>query len=182
MIDAYCGIRVDAERSKIDTALAELRTSGYAEKRGNLWYLAPAEFKTARGNSRAPQFEEMDFWIAFAIAGIGVDCELIRLIGMLDFVVRTLPSYDEIYGGINRLVAAGLMTHRRGVFSPTEQSTQLLAKAKTLAKKDMYDQFDSFKRLTLCPCCGATLKRVRWNVPITEDEFARVIQEHQDEF
>lgn len=74
------------------------------------------------------------------------------------------------------------MTHRRGVFSPTEQSTQLLAKSKTLAKKDIYDQFDAFKRLVLCPCCGATLKRVRWNVPITEDEFARVIQEHQDEF
>jgi len=172
-IDSYAKTRANAPdyATLRAAAMGDLEREGHIEKRGKLWYLQPSAFKEARGNSYAPEFEEMDFCVLLAIVGVGDDCELSNLIGTFDFIVRTLPAYDEIYGGLNRLHAAKLIVQKRGRFSPSEKAKALFATAKSNAKRSMYDQLEALKRLVLCPCCGVPLKRVSWRIQITESEF-----------
>ncbi len=176
-IGTFTRCRTDSKQFKTerDLALAELQNEGYAEKRGTLWYLQSSAFKSARGDAYAPVFEEMDFQIAFVIISSGENCDLTDLVGKLNFVVRTFLSFDELYGGLNRLVSSRLITHKRGLFSPTEKATGLLAAAKSKARGSMYDQLNALKRLILCPCCGTELKRVDWRVPLTEAELLAAV-------
>jgi hypothetical protein len=102
-----------------------------------------------------------------------------RSIRTQDFVVRTPPSFDELYGGINRLVAARLVKTKRGYFHATELASHLFLTAKQTAKKSMYDQLQAFTRLVLCPCCGAKLKRVTWRVQITEEQFSSAMRNYR---
>jgi hypothetical protein len=69
------------------------------------------------------------------------------------------------------LYAARLISHRRGRFSPGDKAKELFATAESRAKRSLYDQFDALKRLVMCPCCGVALKRVSWQVALTESDF-----------
>lgn len=179
-IDSYAGIRSkDFNSTRRNEALTQLQSDGYAEKRGSLWFLQPDAFKSARGDSYAPEFEDMDFAIAFAVLGSGDKCDLKKLIGTFDFVVRALPSFDELYGGLNRLAAARLIKRRRAYYEPTQLANDLFATAKNKSKNSMYDQLQAFTRLVLCPCCGAALKRVTWRVPLAEKEFADALKDYK---
>ncbi|MCA9117884.1 MAG: hypothetical protein KDA79_22590, partial [Planctomycetaceae bacterium] len=55
-IDAYAGIRTDSRnyRSERKSALQQLSSEDYAEKRGTLWFLQPIAFRAARGDAYAP--------------------------------------------------------------------------------------------------------------------------------
>ncbi|MEP3478460.1 MAG: hypothetical protein ABJZ55_04375 [Fuerstiella sp.] len=179
-IDSYAGGRCNGfHAGKRNAALSGLSSAGFAEKRGTLWYLQPDAFKSARGPACSPSFQDMDFAVAFAVLGTGDDCDLRTLIGTFDFVIRTLPSFDELYGGLNRLVAARLVKTKRGHFRSTELSSHLFLTAKRSAKKSIYDQLQAFTRLVLCPCCGATLKRVTWRVQLAEEEFSIAMKAYQ---
>lgn len=179
-IDSYAGVRCSGlNAEKRNESLSHLHNSGVAEKRGTLWFLQPESFKVARGSAYSPDFQDMDFAIAFAVLGSGDDCDLRKLIGTFDFVVRTLPSFDELYGGINRLVAARLVKTKRHYFHATELASHLFLTAKQTAKNSMYDQLHAFTRLVLCPCCGAKLKRVTWRVQITEEKFSNALHDYR---
>lgn len=172
-IHSYAGIRcTDISSASRNEALMQLQSSGYTEKRGTLWFLQPLAFKSARGDSFAPEFQDMDFAIGFALLGSGDNCSLAKLIDTFDFIVRTLPSFDELYGGLNRLVAARLVTHRRKHYEATQLCKDLFTTAEKHSKRSLYDQLEAFKRLVLCPCCGVALKRLTWRVSLTEQEFA----------
>lgn len=180
-IDAYARSRANRRdyAARRTRALNELEAECYVEKRGNLWYLHPIAFKEARGASYLPEFEAMDFCIALAIGGAGDDCDLRRLIANCDFIARTWPSYDELYGGLNRLAASRLIKHKRGRFSLTPRAKALFDTAKSKANRSMYDQLMAFQRLVLCPCCGVTLKRVAWRVALSQVEYSAALKAHQ---
>ncbi|MFO1045099.1 MAG: hypothetical protein U0941_25270 [Planctomycetaceae bacterium] len=178
-IDSYAGVRCRGlNAGKRDKALLHLHSTGVVEKRGSLWYLRREAFKTARGSAFLPEFQNIDFWVAFAVLGSGESCDLKQLIDKFDFVARTFPSFDELYGGINRLVAAGLVKTQGDCFYATELAQQLFRTAKQVAKKSIYDQLQAFTRLVLCPCCGVKLKRVTWRVGLTEKQISNAIREY----
>lgn len=179
-IDSYAGTQCSGlNAGKRDEALSQLHSMGIVEKRGSLWYLQRAAFKAARGSAVAPEFQNIDFWVAFAVLGSGESCDLKQMINTFDFVARTIPSFDDLYGGINRLVAAGLVKTQGDCFYATELAHQLLHTAKQVAKKSMYDQLEAFTRLVLCPCCGVKLKRVTWRVALTEEQVSNAIREYR---
>ena len=179
-IDSYVHCRANSQNyaAKRSAAVSELERQQRIEKRGNLWYLHPSEFNLARGDSYAPEFEEMDFCILLAIVGVGTDCDLQKLIGTTDFIMRALPDFGAIYGGLNRLHAARLIGHKQVRFSATPKANDLFAAAKSKAKNAIYDQLDALKRLVLCPCCGAVLKRVSWRIALPESEFKAAVRQY----
>jgi hypothetical protein len=179
-IDSYARTRANANdyTSLRAAAMTELERQEQIEKRGKLWYLHPDAFKQARGDSYAPEFNDMDFCVLLALVGVGDDCDLPKLIETFDFIVRAVPHFDEIYGGLNRLYAARLISHRRGLSSPSDKAKELFATAKSKAKRSMYDQLNALKRLVMCPCCGVALKRVSWRVALTESDFKSAVRQY----
>lgn len=179
-IDSYARTRANGADYAIlrAAAMTVLERDGQIERRGKLWYLHPVAFKAARGYSHAPEFDEMDFCVLLAVAGVGDDCDLLKLIGTFDFIVRAIPTFDELYGALNRMHAAGLIQHQRGGFSPTEKTKELFAIAKSKAKRSMYDELDALKNLVMCPCCGVRLKRVSWRVGLTESDFKAAVKQY----
>lgn len=179
-IDSYARTRANAKdyATLRAAAMTELERKEQIEKRGTLWYLHPVAFKQARGSSYAPEFSDMDFCVLLALVGVGGNCDLPKLIETFDFIVRAVPHFDEIYGGLNRLYAGRLISHRRGRFSPSDKAKELFATAKSKARRSMYDQLDALKHLVMCPCCGVALKRVSWQVALTESEFNAAVRQY----
>src|SRR5262245_38628038 len=64
-----------------------------------------------------PEFDPHDAWLFLALRwGGGQACSLADLIGLYDWVNRDMPTAEELNGGLNRLMAAGLLAERRGGF------------------------------------------------------------------
>jgi hypothetical protein len=184
-IETDVGCSDDEFKLQCQAALSHLESSSYAEKRGSLWFLHPSAFKAAKGDSHPPEFHELDFFIAlaisFAIKWCDGPCELTSLMRSIEGLARAAVNFDEVYGGLNRLIAGGLATQKRNRYSTTSKSDELFALAKANSKQGPWHQIAAFQRLVMCPCCGVTLKRVNWRVKLLESAFyTAVAEQHSD--
>jgi hypothetical protein len=88
VIDTDVRYSHDEFHLQCQAALSHLESSSYAEKRGSLWFLHPSAFKTARGDSHPPEFQQLDFSIALAISFANKwsdgPCELVRLVRSIE--------------------------------------------------------------------------------------------------
>ena len=92
--------------------------------------------------------------------------------------LSTDPTFDEIYGALNRLHASRLIIRRRGRFAPARRGRELYEVARSVSKRTPFDRMDALRRLILCPCCGVDLKRVPWRISLTEPEFDAIVADY----
>jgi hypothetical protein len=66
-------------------------------------------------NTETIQFEDSDAWIFLSVAGAagGELAALEQIMGIADYINRSIPSERELEGGLTRLLQAGLV-HQEG--------------------------------------------------------------------
>ena len=167
--------------AKRAAAIADLEVEEFIEKRGSKWFLRPVALKSAHGAFYPPTFEDMDFVILFVATGKG-SCDLPALIGGVDFVSHCIPRFDEMYGALDRLDAAGLIKWRRSEVATSARGAELYEKSEKSSKNSMYEHLDSLQRLMLCPCCGVKLNKVTWRIQLNESEYHAALKSWLKEF
>lgn len=172
-IDSYAGVRAELRNftKKRKRALTELEQEQKIERRGKLWFVHPSLFQSVRGPSYKPEFEQTDFGVLLAIFAHKDGCDLFGLIKSFDFIMRTLPCYDELYGALNRLFSARLITQKSGLFYATSLAAKLWNLARSHSKKTLYGEYFALERIVRCPCCGPHLEKVSWRIALHEDAF-----------
>lgn len=179
-IDSYAGVRAEQEdfANKRKQALAQLEKEKRIERRGKLWFIHPSSFRAVGGSCFKPEFEQNDFGVLLAILACKDGCDLRNLIQTFDFILRTLPSFEELYGGLNRLFSARLITQKRGLFFATSAATNLWMSARSHSKKSLYDEFVALERIVRCPCCGPRLEKVTWRITLPEEVFDIALKDY----
>jgi hypothetical protein len=174
-IRAYVFIR-ESEKHTHDQdreILSHLVKAGKATQVGELWFLSSKAYKNAKGSALAPKWEWSDSWILLSIlyASRKSACKLEDLLAMADGINVATPTFTEVHGALNRLASGRLLKAQQSRLSVTENALALFAKVESSCKKNVYDQLNGLWRLINCPCCGVSVKAVRWSINIGQDEY-----------
>lgn len=185
-IRAYVSYREENSRSQGDDleSLTRLESKGKIIKRGALWLLSPESFKTAKGRAIKPEYQSEDAWILFALLyrDQSVGCSLDSLISVADYINHSVPTYDEMYGALNRLHAAGLIKQQGSLFMVTSLADEQYLKVKKASKQQVLRQLSSLERIMQCPHCGVALKVVRWRIKLTEEDYSNAVSDYRGRF
>lgn len=183
-IDQYTGIRlkVNEFETKRDRVLESLKNQKYIIKHGKLWFVHPRIFKEKLGDYYPPEYEDNDFIILLAVLGGKQGQELTELIGTMDFINRAIPTFEELYTGLNRLKSSKLISYRVKRFFPSSKTQDFYNKIKIHCKKSVYDQYKGLLQMVKCPCCGVKLKKVSWTIDLTEEEVQDAIKKYLSYF
>ena len=185
-IRSYISFREKRKRTtKNDlAALRRLEKAGKTVRVGEKWFLTPQGLKLARGPSMRPKWLDEDSLILLTLLlcdrKVGGDLE--HIIGVVDYVDRSIPSLEQVHGALNRLVSAGLVKARRGRYLVTEKATRMFAKVKAVCKSGTRRQLHHLQRIMDCPCCGVELKKVRWRIIISEAERQEAYKQYINRF
>jgi RNase P subunit RPR2 len=165
-------------------SLKRLETSGKIVRRGALWLLSPEAFKAAKGRAIRPEYQSEDAWILLALlhGDRSAENSLDSLISVADYINHSVPTYDEIYGALNRLQAARLIKQQTKRFTVTELAVRQYQKVKRVSRQQVLEQLAALERIMCCPCCGVQLKAVRWRIKLTEEEYANAVALYWERF
>jgi len=165
-----------------DEALAHLADAGRAVRLGDRWYLSPELHKEAETPALAPNWRPHDAWILLSIlyCRSSETCRLEHLIASADFINHAIPTFDELYGALNRLKDAGLIRASKGEFAATEKALAIFARVEESRPKRVLAQLEGLRHLLDCPCCGIALKLVRWRVRLTEKDYDEAVAAYQE--
>jgi hypothetical protein len=159
--------------------LAELVTAGRIYSVGGKWFLTTAVFNAARGSAFKPEWEKTDAWILLSILYCkGSPGALSEIIGEADFINHDIPTLEHLHGGLNRLLAGGLIRMKHDGFIATKNGFNLYANVQ--AKRYVLDQLEALERILDCPCCGVRLKAVRWQVHMDDKTFDQAYKTYRD--
>ena len=130
-----------------------------------------------------PEFAPADGVLFLALWwGAGRACALADVIGLYDFVNRGIPTAAELDGGLNRLLAAGLVTERAGAFRVPARVRRAFDAFRRRRRRDRFTMADEFVRRSGPP--EAVPRRVRvtpTNQRRAYDEYCRRFLAAQDE-
>jgi hypothetical protein len=181
-IRAYVKFRETRKRStKNDqAALTRLEKAGKITQVGQKWFLTRKGLKLARGPAMKPEWQPGDTCILLAIllyhGKDGSDLE--DIIGAVDYIDRSYPTLEEMHGALNRLVAGGLVKTRRGLYLATDKAAGIFAKVKACCRRGVRSQVRGLDGILDCPCCGVTLKKVRWRIVIDDAALKEAIRQY----
>jgi hypothetical protein len=163
-------------------ALSRLEASGRVTRVGRRWFLHPATHPQVRGRALAPELLPEDVWILVALLQPRTSgpAALVELIVIADGINKAVPTFDELYGALNRLAEARLIQVSDGRYEVTERATELMTRVQAVCPRGLYEQWEGLKRLIACPCCGVRLKAVRWRVPLTEAEYRQALKQYAE--
>ena len=182
----YVGSRHKGETTEkaLSAALGRLESANRVVRVGERWLLHPDVFRKAKGHARKPEFQFEDTWILMCILVLRKDgsCTLEEVMPVADAINKAIPTVDELHGALNRLLAARLITTRKGAYAPTPKSLDLLEKVKANCRAGLWDQMDGLTNMLKCPCCGVQLKRVTWRISVTEEEVAAAYKQYSSTF
>ncbi|MCI0639713.1 MAG: hypothetical protein L0Y72_26550 [Gemmataceae bacterium] len=171
-IRSYVIVREQSKhtRAQDTVVLSQLEDAGKVRRVGRLWLLSHRAHKRAKGFCLEPTWRPEDAWILLsALYNRPLPaCKLEHLIATADFINHAIPNLAEMYGSLNRLAQAGLITEQDGVFAVTNKAVQHFAKVEAVCKKHVHAQLDGLRRLLDCPCCGVTLSSVDWRIDLDE--------------
>jgi len=183
-IRAYAQFR--QERSyplKEDRAvLAALVNAGIICTVGNKWFFTPAGYKIAKGHALRPKWEGSDAWIFQSLLCYSKNSvlQLPDIIAAADFINHAIPRAAEMHGGLNRLLAGGLIRMKRKGFIVTERGFGLLSKVKKYSKRTLLDHLEGLGHILKCPRCGVSLKVVRWRIRMDDAEYCRAVAAYHE--
>ena len=183
-IRGYALIRMKGthRREADQRMLAQLVAAGRIYSVGGKWFLTTAAFNAARGSAFKPEWEKRDAWILLSILYCSAKSPgvLSEIIAMADFINHDIPALGELHGGLNRLLAGGLIRMKGGGFTATKKGLDLHAKLESCCKRYVLDQLEGLERILDCPCCGIRLKSVRWRVRMDDQTFNQAYKTYRD--
>lgn len=163
------------------SALGRLESVGKIIGVGEKWFLTPDSHKQAKGKALGPEWQWEDSWILLALLLSSRErqlCNLEHIIAAADYINHALPSLNELHGALNRLASGRLIGSRRGGYIVTDRARELLSKVDASGTTVLWGQLERLRRLMDCPCCGVTLKSVRWRISLDEDTLVKAEQEY----
>jgi hypothetical protein len=98
---------------------------------------------------------------------------------MADAINRLFPTTQELDEGINRLLAANLITKQRDGFMLTELAHTTIGKI-TKPRIGILDLWRKLDKLLSCPCCGPNLKTVRRRVTISKTDVNKAAKAYHE--
>lgn len=98
------------------------------------------------------------------------------VIHLYDFVDRSIPTADELDGGLNRLLAAGLITERDGRFSVPAKVVRAYDAFRRRRRRDRFTMADEFVR------AAGPLEAVPRRVRVTPADQERAYEEYRQWF
>lgn len=179
--------RQSAPQTKEDylSALRRLEAAERILQVGGKWFLTPDSYKQAKGKALEPEWQWEDSWILLALLISSPErklCKLEDIIHAADYINRALPSLGELHGALNRLSAGRLLRTRKGRYSATERAYALLEKVDASGSTVLWGMLGRLRRIMECPCCGVTLKSVRWRINLDEDMYAKALKANKERF
>lgn len=162
-------------------ALKRLEQAGDVRQVGEHFFLTTQGAKGAKGEALHAKWKSEDSWILLAISFGNDDegIELSRLISAADYIDRAIPSLEQLHGALNRLASAQLITRRRGHFFLKERGRALVDKAKACGGRGAQREHRALSDLFECPCCGVTLKKVRWAIALDQATVDEAYQRYR---
>ena len=179
-----CQLAPDTEADCL-SALQRLEAAGRALGVGEKWFLTPDSYKQAKGKALEPEWQWEDSWILLALLLSSRErqlCKLEHIIHAADYINHALPSLNELHGALNRLASGQLIRARRGGYIATDRAIELLAKVDASGTGVLWGRLERLRRLMGCPCCGVTLKSVRWCISLDEETLAKAVQAYKERF
>lgn len=108
----------------------------------------------------APAFAPTDGVLFLALTwGAGRPATLAEVLHLYDFVNREIPSADELDGGLNRLLAAGLLAESDGLYRVPAPVLRAYQAFRRRRRRDRFAMADEFVRAAAMP--DAVPRRVR---------------------
>jgi hypothetical protein len=162
--------------------LEALATDGQLVSVGDKWFLTPKGAKRAKGSARRAEWERADAWIFVSVLQScrpGDDADLSRVIGAADYLDHAIPTRAELYGAINRLLAAKLLQAKRGKLSLTPRAEELWKK---VGSRRGRSPVRDMRALMDCPCCGVDLDKVRWGFQLDAKEYDDLVAAYRASF
>ncbi|HYH69570.1 MAG TPA: hypothetical protein VD866_33045 [Urbifossiella sp.] len=98
------------------------------------------------------------------------------VIHLHDFVNRSIPTADELDGGLNRLIAAGLIAERDGRFRVPAKVMRAYEAFRRKRRRDRFTMAGEFVRV------AGPLDAVPRRVRVTAADQARAYEEYRDWF
>ena len=185
-IRAYVSFRETKRHTEEDDlkSLIRLERAGKIRRAGKLWLLTKEASRTARGSAIKPEYQLEDAWILLALfhSNPGKGSSLDSLIGTADYINHAIPMYEELFGALNRLQAAGLIKQVKEQFIATLQAVKLYRKLKRNSKRQVLEQLSNLDRILDCPSCGTKLRAVRWRIKLTEEEYRIAVSRYVECF
>lgn len=184
-IRAYVSSREEPKYSRKDDrkALQLLEMQGIVVNVGEAWFLTSRGYSHAKGPALRAEWHFSDAWILAAIlyARELQDCRLPHIIAAADFINHGLPSLTEMHGALNRLLSGRLIKVRKGVaFAPTDLALALLTKADASSKRRVMQVVYALHKLLNCPCCGVSLKAVRWRFNLDQATMEQACRDYDE--
>jgi hypothetical protein len=181
-IRTYLGLREETRHTSGDDrqTLERLQAEGRVVRVGDRWLLAPELARAAKGPALRPEWRPEDGWLLLA----AFHCEppqrieLRVLLASADFIEHAVPTYAELYGGLNRLESGGLLRQRKGGLSLTPKALHLRESLGKCSGRGIRDQLDALRKLLHCPCCGIPLRAVRWRISLTQAEYDEAVSSY----
>jgi hypothetical protein len=175
MIRSYVSFRETRSRTEEDDlkSLTRLERAGKIRRAGKLWLLSREALKVARGPAIQPEYQPEDPWILLALfySNPAEGSSLDSLIGTADYINHAIPTYEELFGALNRLQAAGLIKQAKERFAATPQGARLYRKAIRNSGRRILERLSNLDRILKCPSCGIKLRAVRWRIKLTEEDY-----------
>jgi len=168
----------------LNNSLQELVNENQIIKIGKRLLLHPEQFQIARGSAKAPEFSFADTWIlkSVHIQGSQKPCSLADIIAVADAINHAIPNHDEMFVALNHLHSAKLIRKRKHKYLLASRGKEIFDKVSENCGKRLWDQMDGIKHLLRCPVCGVDLKRVSWQIIITENDDVKAYGEYQELF
>jgi len=128
----------------------------------------------------ATQFHSSDSWILISIAYAGRKklTGLVDIIAIADAINHAIPTTREMDRAINRLLAARLISNKRGTFAVTKTGLAAIAKMERRSK-GVLTLWDNLHKLLSCPCCGPRLRSVRRRITISDEDMKQAYEAYQ---
>ncbi len=179
-IRAYVTWREENQHTQRDdrAVLKHLEEEETVVRVGLKWFLTSRGCRRARSASLRPEWHKEDAWILLALL-YQRDREgspLREILAGADFINHALPTWGEMHGALNRLLAGGLIRQNRKGFRVTDKARHLLSRVEACGPRFVMDQWDGLRRMLDCPCCGVKLKKVRWRVLQVEQTFQEAVE------
>ena len=163
--------------TKSDLAVLErLAKKGVTLSTGTRWYLSWDAVKAARGEAQRPVLLSQDSWILLAVLMGGK--RLPGIIAVADYIDHAIPTHDDLYGALNRLLSVRLIRFRKREVTPTDRANELYSAVKATCRRAVLSKRKGLERILDCPCCGVSLKKVSWRIPISAESYTEAVAEY----
>ena len=121
-------------------------------------------------------FVGADGWLLAAVVLCGEPTSLPEVIGAADFLNHAIPEQAELECGLNRLLAAGYITHQDGRFGPTDKGRAMWEAAEPTKGGPIRAMLRLYDTIKLLPQLGPVPKQI----VITDEHVRAAYQEYLD--